>query len=324
MKKCLSILVMFLFIVVYGYTQQNQSIIIDYIHSDALVVDEWKNPGLYSPVNILDGDINTSYAQRPCQGFRYSSIPITLTIRFKNPVTFDEIRIMNGFGRNEELFKKNNRIKKMLIGVSPIETGKYDNDPEEESVSFQDIKEFQSVKLSKMYSAKQVRFITEEIFKGTKYNDTCITELEFYNKSQKIDIMHVPRLKKAYITKIGRDITAAFSDKTYTFDTEGWNDTVDLSKDGSIKYHQSDSYGDPPINEIMPDKWKMENSRLYMRFNSKWILYNYAIVESNVEVRSVWNIILFTDLNDYIPENHPYKLYFKRRSDDYQFEMFTP
>jgi hypothetical protein len=328
MEKQLLTVLMILINLCIGYAQQNQSVSIDYIHSGAIVVDEWKSPGLYSPVNIFDGNLNTIYAQRKCRSFRYESKGINFTVRFNRSVQIDEIRIMNGFGKNTDLFRKNSRIKSIRMELYADDGLKLDEKPTIETTVLNDTMEFQSLKFSKEHRVKLLKLITVDLYKGSKYDDTCMTELGFYYKGQKIKINDINNLKKEYITKVGNDLIKAFSDKTYVFDTDTWNDTVQLFKDGHIKYNQSDSYSNPPAKEIMPDSWKVENSRLYMKISGVWILYNYAIVESNPEGdpegKTFWNIVLFTNPYEYVSNDHPYKIYYKRLPEDYKFEMFTP
>lgn len=294
---------------------------IDSIYSKPFVVDEWKNPGLYSPVNIFDGDVTTSYAATTCDTFFETSHGIDLTILFKKNILIDEIRIMNGLGRNDDLFKKNNRIKNIKIALYTESALRGEADPQVEEKGLADVKEFQIIKFTHEYNIRQIRLDSLDVYNGSKYNDTCITELEFYYKGQKIYINDVGKLKKTYIADLNKNLIKAFSDKEYEIYPDGSDDSMILYKDGNIKYKQADSFSLPPVDEIMPDRWKVESSKLYMRISNVWILYKYAF---RTNTHDTMDIILYTNPYEYVPKDHPHRLYYKRLPDDYQFQLLNP
>ena len=156
----------------------------DYIISLFSVFDEWKNPGLYAPANMFDNDINTCFVEghvEPGSSTREGRTnSIHIRVEFKNPVYIDEIRIMNGFGKNDTYFKNNNRVKKLLVNIPP------NRGAEMTLLTLEDKREFQSFKFDKSYLVSILDIRNdgkdESIYKGDKYDDTCITEIEFYNQ----------------------------------------------------------------------------------------------------------------------------------------------
>jgi len=88
-----------------------------------------------------------------------------------------KINIMNGFAANKKLYYENNRIKKMKVEF---------DEGERRIIEFKDgVFDYQSFKFN--IRSKWVKLTILEIYKGTKYNDTCISELDFrtiYDLSQ--------------------------------------------------------------------------------------------------------------------------------------------
>lgn len=79
------------------------------------------------------------------------------------------LRILNGYvdPLKPYLFKQNNRIKKLLVQT---DTG-FSNE-----LIFNDAVEFTKIELPK--ETKHVKLTIKEVYKGTKYSDTCITAFE--------------------------------------------------------------------------------------------------------------------------------------------------
>lgn len=84
-----------------------------------------------------------------------------------------DIRILNGYADplKPNLFRENNRIKKALLET---DTGI------KEEIEFRDEVEFTQVILPN--NVKHVKLTILEVYKGTKYRDTCITSIEVNQK----------------------------------------------------------------------------------------------------------------------------------------------
>ena len=70
--------------------------------------------------------------------------------------------------------RENNRIKKARIET---DTG------ESFIVEFNDCVEFKMIELSWKVEPKKVKITILEVYKGTKYDDTCITSIDFLNRA---------------------------------------------------------------------------------------------------------------------------------------------
>lgn len=76
--------------------------------------------------------------------------------------------ILNGYVNPKlpHLYKENSRIKKATLII---------DDSTEIKIEFDDIVEFKCVELGRPFT--KVRLIIDEVYKGTKYDDTCITAI---------------------------------------------------------------------------------------------------------------------------------------------------
>ena len=65
------------------------------------VLNEWKSPGRYSPINAFDGDLKTCYAE----GWREMNTGV-FEIKFDRCITIDELRFAAGYFKSKSLFEK--------------------------------------------------------------------------------------------------------------------------------------------------------------------------------------------------------------------------
>ncbi len=139
------------------------------------------NPFLYQATSLFDGDLDTVWADGNPENYRKND---HISIEFENPIELDEIRIAPGYF-NTGLFNANNRIKKLQI--------KFDTHPSYDdaiNAEFQDVMEIQSINIETKISVKTITFIIKEVYSGSKWDDTCISEIEFYNQNNKIQNNH--------------------------------------------------------------------------------------------------------------------------------------
>ncbi len=140
----------------------------------------------YSVENMFDFNFNTAWAE----GIKGDGIGEKIEIELnKYPLT--AICLINGYTKNADLYKNNNRIKKLKIEIEYVDYKDSTKlDTESKEVMLQDF-EFQDVSKNNFGNIISVisdygegyRKITKitltilDVYKGTKYSDTCISEL---------------------------------------------------------------------------------------------------------------------------------------------------
>lgn len=102
----------------------------------------------YALQNAFDGDPATSYVENTEDDL--------MEITFQGCFDYKKIRIINGYAQNKNLYLSNNRVKKMNNYILS------DNIMEEQLVTFNE---------------EQISVEVQDLYKGEKYNDTCIAEL---------------------------------------------------------------------------------------------------------------------------------------------------
>lgn len=138
------------------------------------------NPLKYALFNAFDGDLSTSYVEDSEDNL----IDINFSWRLMRyfPGGFSEVKIINGYAKNENLYKKNNRIKTIRAGGDGFDGPTIELD---ETHSFLD----DTLDWQKCNFAFEENFLVRDIYKGTHYNDTCMAELDFKYNGHKKDKM---------------------------------------------------------------------------------------------------------------------------------------
>lgn len=141
-----------------------------YIKAAKPLIDE-KDIFKYTIQNAFDKNPATSYVEDTEDDLMY--------ISFGTKDDLQKIAIINGYAQNNDLYLKNNRVKK--IGC---------NSYNEKEIKFEitDYFELQDSLLSYQFFeiekiqdfSAQPSFYVKEIYKGTKYSDTCIAEVDYF------------------------------------------------------------------------------------------------------------------------------------------------
>jgi len=112
----------------------------------------------YSPPMTIDGNTATSW----CEGKKTSGIGETITLTLKKKMTIEKLYIKNGFGIKKYFFL-NNRARGITINGIPA--------------LLSDRPAFQVVTLTRPLTAQKLTIAIASVYRGTKWNDTCIAEV---------------------------------------------------------------------------------------------------------------------------------------------------
>ena len=120
-----------------------------------------KDYSRYSLINMFDNNPETSFVE--------DSNDDNITLKFGLHYTdthITKIKIINGYAQSESLYYKNNRVKALSI--------KNGNNSTE--LALKETLESQLITVD--FSARGFSIKSTALYKGTKYNDTCIAELD--------------------------------------------------------------------------------------------------------------------------------------------------
>ena len=143
----------------------------------------------YTAYSVLDKNMQSAW----CEGVKGPGIGEVIIAPFDK--TKSRFKIFSGYGKNKKTFEENNRIKSAKITLvyskqpfmystsEDSNTGKLDT-IFSKVINLKDVFGFQTVPLdlvkfkagnwTQLYVAIEIL----DVYKGTKYDDTCITEIE--------------------------------------------------------------------------------------------------------------------------------------------------
>ena len=140
------------------------------IESSDYLVDS-KSPLKYSIQNAFDGNPATSYVENTEDDL------MKVIFQYRGQYYVKRIGIINGYAANKNLYNSNSRIFKMKCGALATTTNLY---PDPINIEFKDNE------MSYQYFdfLSDTHFYVTDIFKGQKYSDTCLAEINLYTNKE--------------------------------------------------------------------------------------------------------------------------------------------
>lgn len=123
----------------------------------------------YEVKNLIDNDFSTSWCGTQ------AGVGDKVRFYFNDPVEAKKIGILPGFGRDESIYFKNNRIKELKATFTDEDyktITKTFNFPDKYQMNFMDLGD---VKF------RAVEFYIGDVYRANKNSDTCIAELDFWS-----------------------------------------------------------------------------------------------------------------------------------------------
>ena len=125
-----------------------------------------KSGTVYGAAFLNDGDTSTPWEE----GVEGDGIGEQITYEPESGTKLQVIRIYPGNGRSDKAFQENNRPKAITLEI----------DGKKQALNFDDAGHFYTFSSKKPVTAKQVKLIIDSVYPGSKWQDTCISEVEFY------------------------------------------------------------------------------------------------------------------------------------------------
>lgn len=123
----------------------------------------------YSPQKIRDGDYATAWVEGDKGSGLNQWLEIFNQSNYPDRNIYKSLKIINGYAKSEATYKTNNRVRKALLEFS---------DGQKQIIELKDTMEPQIVTFNESI-IQSVKLTILDVYKGTKYNDTCISEIEF-------------------------------------------------------------------------------------------------------------------------------------------------
>ena len=135
--------------------------------SASSMLTDTKDSEKYSPKNLCDCTWKTWV-----EGEKGSGIGTKIVYEFANPLKFGQFHIRNGYG-NAAYFYKNNRVKELEYF--------FDDSSVKYALILEDTCEEQIFKITDSEKHSKITFTIKSVYKGTEFDDTCISELAVQN-----------------------------------------------------------------------------------------------------------------------------------------------
>ena len=123
-----------------------------------------KKGNYYGAANLLDSNLETSWQE----GEEDSGIGQSIHFTFHEPTFINAMCIYNGKQTSLESFNENNRVAAFSLFEDNL------------TIELPDEMEPQYIVFENPLSEADVIFTLKDIYEGSKWNDTCITEIKFY------------------------------------------------------------------------------------------------------------------------------------------------
>ena len=162
-----------------GNMQTEEAMIVDIKASSSLPPSGKHN---YGPEQAFDSDPLSAWSE----GAQGSGIKETIEVRMDREITVDAIEVMGGFF-DTRYFKSNNRVK--TLKVTPFYG---DEEPPyyERTFVLKDEMTAQRFELGtnsrNNIQITMIIFEVTEVYKGEKWDDTCVSEIAFYREGERI------------------------------------------------------------------------------------------------------------------------------------------
>jgi hypothetical protein len=128
----------------------------------------------YAPFNIIDGKVNTVWAE----GVAGDGVGEWIYLEAEYGCSVDTVVLYPGFFE-AGYFKKNARPRRIRLTIGF----------KERIISIPDKMERVVVKLEDSVPLTQMKLTVLEVYRGSRWKDLCISEMEFYNRGEKITIV---------------------------------------------------------------------------------------------------------------------------------------
>lgn len=120
----------------------------------------------YKAENLVDGNTTTAWVE----GADGAGIGEWVKFGFDTPKNIKAIKILAGYAKTEKVYMTNNRVKKLKIIFS---------DERYQIADLKDVNNFQRILIDRDSPTKFIKLEILEVYKGSKFNDTCISEIDF-------------------------------------------------------------------------------------------------------------------------------------------------
>lgn len=191
----------------------------DDLFNQTIIQSEVGDPLEYINFNVLDSNLNTAVAININSRSDEETKNPFFRVILKENYLFDKVIFYNGLQKSDTLYNHNSRAKEIAIKLIDLSYEKaiggtynkviYDEEGKEVRVNivstliFETNLELSDTKEKQLFEFSEVKgnyWIVEVLstYPGSKYNDICISEIEFWDKGEKYNVTNLEEAKNEY------------------------------------------------------------------------------------------------------------------------------
>lgn len=214
----------------------------------------------YDVSHLFDSQMDMAWST---DGKKTDGLGQKISLKFERECEIGGVMVWNGYQRSSTHYTANSRVKIMEI--------------EGQKIALKDVEGAQAVMFEKPINKKSITLSIKDIYKGSKYKDTLISELRLLSPSGKVIL---PRVKPPII-KVP-EFVSGLVDNTY-----------------SAFIHNVSAVSDPDMVETGDGQGNCAESSIRIRSNGTFVIYrdeSYSesqIMEGNWEISGDNTIRLF-------------------------------
>jgi len=174
-----------------------------FLNRPGCIVPDEQNPLRYNVFNLFDGDLKQALAVNVKYKLPLDEVTFPyFYVRLRNSIMVDEIRIWNGYQKSEKVYLANSRVKEIRIEFCDYS---YTNEKFGYKTVLEKVQELEdTTNVQVIRLEKEVKFDVLSIdilstYPGTTYDDTCISEIEFWYKGQKYRVANLEEAKREFL-----------------------------------------------------------------------------------------------------------------------------
>lgn len=159
---------------------------------------------IYTPEFLVDKDVNTAWVE----GSDGDGKGEWLYFSSEEPFNLYDISLINGYAKSERLYYRNNRVKEIEI---------IDSSGKSEYLHLEDNNMNLQRLVVNFEGVTSLKIVVRDIYKGSHYNDLCISELRFEE-----EIPHVDLSEKALsiVKKLHNDYVGVYKMNSRFYDKD--------------------------------------------------------------------------------------------------------
>lgn len=270
--------------------QSDKAEVLSVVSSSELVEGQFSGKYIYPPINILDENLDTTWCEAEEGG---SGLGETITVELAEAFSFNEIQIVNGFASGNDYYHKNNRVAKITLTQTAGEHF------QQKQYTLEDDREgWQSINFDLTQTAQTLTIKIDEVYRGIKYDDTCLSDIRFLMDGQVVPFANVQKIKvvqEEHSMNLLNNVDGAFMELI--------KQMITLSGEGDVLYFKKEGSNEVICFNFNGGVNGFEN--IPVDFNDSYLIINKERRDFNFAQSIGWCDVIYINGHEYFENDFP-------------------